>query len=140
MIKVPRGIRNKNPLNIRIGNKWVGEVQNPTDTQFEQFISMEYGLRAGFLLIRRYIKHYKRNTITQIIMSWAPPKENHTNKYIEVVCKECNIDRYTILYFEEKDTMCKLVQAMCLVETGVRIDMEIIKTGYDMAVNACKSE
>lgn len=45
---LPRGIRNNNPLNIKIGNDWKGEVPN-TDGTFEQFESMEYGLRAELL-------------------------------------------------------------------------------------------
>jgi hypothetical protein len=42
---IPRGIRNNNPLNIRIGNTWLGERPEPTDHDFEEFVSMEYGLR-----------------------------------------------------------------------------------------------
>mgnify|MGYP007032335315 CR=1 FL=1 len=38
---LPRGIRNNNPLNIRIGNVWLGEVQSPDDPEFEQFVSMK---------------------------------------------------------------------------------------------------
>ena len=37
--KIPRGFRNHNPLNIRIGNTWLGEVADPTDSDFEQFVS-----------------------------------------------------------------------------------------------------
>ena len=44
---IPRGIRNNNPLNIRIGNQWLGERANPNDPAFEQFVAMEYGIRAG---------------------------------------------------------------------------------------------
>ena len=64
---LPRGIRNNNPLNIRIGNKWVGEVKSPTDPSFEQFSCMPYGLRAAFIILRRYIEVYKLNTISKIV-------------------------------------------------------------------------
>ena len=33
--KVPRGIRNNNPLNIRKGNNWQGERHPQTDPAFE---------------------------------------------------------------------------------------------------------
>lgn len=56
---IPRGIRNNNPLNIKIGNNWLGEVTDPTDPIFEQFVSMKYGLRAAFIILRRYIRVYK---------------------------------------------------------------------------------
>ena len=83
--KQPRGIRNNNPLNIRIGNTWLGEVPNPTDSDFEQFVSVVYGLRAAFCILRRYIRRYHRDTIAKIICAWAPTNENNTALYISQV-------------------------------------------------------
>ena len=130
---IPRGIRNNNPLNIRVGNVWLGEVKNPTDPHFEQFNSMEYGLRAGFILLRRYIRHYKRITIEDIISSWAPCNENNTKAYIDTVVKVSGIPGTQILHYSNKDTMCKLVDAMCFVENGKHVSMEKISKGYDLA-------
>lgn len=133
MHMIPRGIRNNNPLNIRVGNVWLGEVKNPTDPHFEQFNSMEYGLRAGFVLLRRYIRHYKRQTIEDIISSWAPSNENNTRAYIDTVVKVSGIHRNEILHYSNKDAMCKLVDAMCFVENGTHVSMEKISKGYDLA-------
>lgn len=133
MHMIPRGIRNNNPLNIRVGNVWLGEVKNPTDPHFEQFNSMEYGLRAGFVLLRRYIRHYKRLTIEDIISSWAPSNENNTRAYIDTVVKVSGIPRNEILHYRDKDAMCKLVDAMCYVENGTHVSMEKISKGYDLA-------
>lgn len=130
---VPRGIRNNNPLNIRIGNVWLGERQNPDDAQFEQFVAMEYGLRAGFVLLRRYIKHYKRTTVPAIIAAWAPSNENNTEAYVNAVCSRMNIAPDTELKFEDAETMCKLVDAMVRVECGQPIDEKKIIQGYRMA-------
>lgn len=130
---IPRGIRNNNPLNIRVGNVWLGEVKNPTDPHFEQFNSMEFGLRAGFVLLRRYIRHYKRLTIEDIISSWAPSNENNTRAYIDTVVRVSGIPRNEILHYSNKETMCKLVDAMCFVENGTHISMEKISKGYDIA-------
>lgn len=130
---IPRGIRNNNPLNIRVGNVWLGEVKNPTDPHFEQFNSMEYGLRAGFILLRRYIRHYKRLTIEDIISSWAPSNENNTKAYIDTVVKVSGIPSNRILHYSDKETMCKLVDAMCFVENGKHVSMEKITKGYDLA-------
>ena len=130
---IPRGIRNNNPLNIRVGNVWLGEVKNPTDPHFEQFNSMEYGLRAGFILLRRYIRHYKRLTIEDIISSWAPSNENNTKAYIATVVKVSGIPSNRILHYSDKETMCKLVDAMCFVENGAHVSMEKISKGYDIA-------
>ena len=130
---IPRGIRNNNPLNIREGNLWLGEVKKPTDPHFEQFNSMEYGLRAGFVLLRRYIRHYKRQTIEDIISSWAPSNENNTKAYIDTVIRVSGIPRKEILHYSNKETMCKLVDAMCFVENGKHVSMEKISKGYDLA-------
>lgn len=135
MIKrqLPRGIRNNNPLNIRIGNVWLGEVSEPTDPDFEQFVSMEYGLRAAFVLLRRYIRHYKRTTIAQIISAWAPRNENNTTLYIDKVVQLSGIDPDTQLKFEDADAMVKLVSAMAYVENGREVEMKKIQAGYNMA-------
>ena len=130
---IPRGIRNNNPLNIRVGNVWLGEVKYPTDPHFEQFNSMEYGLRAGFVLLRRYIRHYKRQTIEDIISSWAPSNENNTKAYIDTVVKVSGIPSNRILHYSDKETMCKLVDAMCFVENGAHVSIEKISKGYDIA-------
>lgn len=130
---IPRGIRNNNPLNIRIGNAWLGEVMNPTDPQFEQFVSMKYGLRAGFVLLRRYIWHYKRQTIADIITAWAPSNENNTGKYIEVVCGLMNMLPNDKVDYADKATMCRLVQSMIVVECGRKLDDALIESSYDIA-------
>lgn len=130
--KIPRGIRNNNPLNIRIGNSWQGEVENPTDKTFEQFTRMEYGLRAGFYLLRRYISRYHLNTISDIIKRWAPANENNTENYIKRVSLEVGLSPYEPIRFEDKETMCKIVNAMVFVENGQRVDMELIESGYDI--------
>jgi len=130
---IPRGIRNNNPLNIRIGNVWLGEVRDPTDPDFEQFISMVYGVRAGFVLIRRYIRHYHRTTIPQVIAAWAPSNENNTTAYIDKVCQVSGIERDVQLKFEDEDQMVALIDAMILVECGQHIQEKIIRDGYKFA-------
>lgn len=130
---IPRGVRNNNPLNIRIGNVWLGEVRDPTDPDFEQFISMVYGVRAGFVLIRRYIRHYHRTTIPQVIAAWAPSNENNTTAYIDKVCQMSGIERDVQLKFEDEDQMIALVDAMILVECGQHIQEKIIRDGYRFA-------
>lgn len=130
---IPRGIRNNNPLNIRIGNVWLGEVPNPTDPHFEQFVSMEYGLRAAFVLLRRYIRHYHRTTIPAILAAWAPPSENSTVSYVDTVCQLSHLSPMQELRFEDKLAMVQLIQAMCQIEVGTRINQKTIEKAYDLA-------
>lgn len=129
----PRGIRNNNPLNIRIGNTWLGEVPNPTDSEFEQFVSVRYGLRAAFYILRRYIRRYGRNTPAKIIRAWAPAIENNTQRYIEVVCKRSLIAPDEVIDYADKNTMVRLVKAMAFVECGVQLDDDVIGSSYDIA-------
>lgn len=129
----PRGIRNNNPLNIRIGNNWWGEVDNQTDTQFEQFEKMEYGIRAAFIILRRYIEKYKRNTIELIINSWAPSSENNTKAYISTVAKKMGIDPTLELHYDDRRRMIDLASAMIEVECGCPVTREVIALGYDIA-------
>ena len=127
---IPRGIRNNNPLNIRIGNVWLGEVPNPTDNEFEQFVSMFYGLRAGFILLRRYIRRYHLTTVPDIISRWAPGSENNTVKYIDTVCQLSGIAPDTQVKYEDEDTLVCLVDAMILVECGQHVDRATIIKAY----------
>ena len=127
---IPRGIRNNNPLNIRIGNVWLGEVAEPTDPDFEQFISMVYGVRAGFVLIRRYIRHYHRTTIPQVIAAWAPSSENNTQRYIDTVCSISKISTEDTLDYFDEEQMVRLVDAMIFVECGQHIPEKTIRDGY----------
>lgn len=133
----PRGIRNNNPLNIRKGNNWKGERPVQKDKAFEEFVSMEYGIRAGFIILRKYITGYngittKFNTIELIVRRWAPPTENATQKYIDFVAKDMGISPRLRLSFGNKSQMVNLVYAMIFVECGQRIDKEVIASAYDM--------
>lgn len=127
---IPRGIRNNNPLNIRIGNVWLGEVTEPSDPDFEQFVSMVYGVRAGFVLLRRYIRHYHRTTIPQVIAAWAPSNENNTQRYIDTVCSISRISAEDTLDYFNEEQMVRLVDAMIFVECGQHIPEKTIRDGY----------
>ena len=130
---IPRGIRNNNPLNIRIGNTWLGERANPTDPAFEEFVAMEYGVRAAFIILRRYIRRYHKDTIASIVSTWAPANENNTQRYIDQVSAQLALDPTESIKYEDKETMCKLVAAMAKVECGQSIPEIAIMKGYDMA-------
>lgn len=131
--KTPRGIRNNNPLNIRIGNTWLGEVLNPTDPEFEQFVNMLYGYRAAFVILRRYIRRYRKNTIATIVSTWAPSSENNTARYIDVVSKLMGMAPDKVIDYEDKKTMVRLVSSMQVMECGCAGRDDEISKAYDMA-------
>lgn len=133
----PRGIRNNNPLNIRKGNEWKGERPEQQDKAFEEFTSMEYGIRAGFIILRKYITGYngltqKFNTIEKMISRWAPSVENNTAAYISQVSKMTGIPATLKLSFAQRSFMVAIVDAMIFVECGQHVDKQLIESAYDM--------
>lgn len=134
---LPRGIRNNNPLNIRKGNNWKGERQHQSDPSFEEFESLQMGLRAGFIILMNYQRtslapKMRANTIRKIINRWAPTSENNTLKYIETVAKRSGLNPDELIAFRDKPRMLAVVEAMCFVECGQAIDKDIISSAYDL--------
>lgn len=114
-----RGIRNNNPGNIVKSNTtWLGKVplEQNTDKRFEQFISMEWGLRA---LMKNVITWVNRgeNTIEKLITKWAPAFENNTSAYIKKVASEVGISSQTPLKLD-KLQLISLSKAIAKVENG----------------------
>ena len=127
--KEPRGIRNNNPLNIRKGSSWKGERPVQTDPAFEEFISMEYGIRAGLRLMRNHINGFKgtrpkMNTLKKLISVWAPPSENATSNYVEFVASHVGLSSTAILDPNDRAQMTHIARAMAFVECGVWIEQE----------------
>lgn len=131
--KKPRGIRNNNPLNIRIGNNWLGEVAYPTDSVFEQFREMKWGVRAAFIILRNYMERYHLRTIPEIVTRWAPKSENDTLNYIKQVSKLSGFDTSYRFEWTNHGEMLSLFQAMCVVENGEEIKWSEIEEGYNLA-------
>lgn len=135
--KLPRGIRNNNPLNIRKGNNWKGEVSNSTDGEFEQFVSMQWGIRAGFKILKNYMTGYggrvkALTNIHDIIHRWAPPNENNCRAYIDSVCRFSGLHEFERLQFSDRNKMLALVDGMIRVECGQPVSLDIIASAYDL--------
>lgn len=131
--RTPRGIRNNNPLNIRIGNTWLGETPECLDSEFETFVHIKYGLRAAFCILRRYIRKYNRNTVDRIVRAWAPEKENKVKTYISFVSHRTGLEPEEPIRYEDKETMVKLVQAMAFIECGQEVPWNEVIEAYDIA-------
>lgn len=132
--QTPRGIRNNNPLNIRKGNDWRGERHPQSDRDFEEFENLEMGLRAGFIIMRRYLNMRPPvNTVRKIIQRWAPASENDTERYVAFVCRKAVLSPDTPIKFAEKNVVCRLVWAMCWMECGCEVSFGRIENAYAMA-------
>lgn len=129
---MPRGLRNNNPLNIRIStDKFVGEVQPSQDKAFKQFDTMAHGYRAAFRVLRTYINNYKCDTIRKIISRWAPKNENQTENYIKVVSERSGITADEPILADNREMMVRIVAAMSYVENGVEADMADVAKGWE---------
>ena len=121
-LKLPRGLRNNNPLNIRrSGDKWQGLRVLQEDREFFQFSEMKWGWRAAFrLLCHTYYGKYKLRTIRALITRWAPPKENDTEVYIRRVTDRIGIgpDRELGDPATHPTTWMMIGIAMAIVENG----------------------
>ena len=121
---ISRGLRNRNPLNIRISkaNRWQGRVPENTDGAFEQFLTMEYGFLAALKTLDSYIVRHGCNTIEQIITRWAPPTDgNDTTAYIRRVCNDTGIGGREPLSNHDP-RLRNIVMAMARVECGEDAD------------------
>ncbi|MBU3022882.1 virion protein [Aestuariibacter sp. A3R04] len=87
--KLPLGIRNNNPLNLReVGIPWNGKTgENGGFTTFE---TPHYGIRAAANNMKNsYLSG--NTTIEKIISEWAPETENNTAAYIASVSQKTGI-------------------------------------------------
>jgi hypothetical protein len=135
-MKLPRGIRNNNPGNLVITRiPWKGKVPRAknTDGKFEQFVAMEYGLRAMMMDVRGDIVKDGKNTIRTLITEYAPKWENNTLAYINVVAKKVNLKPDQIIPVD-KNTMTRLIEAIITHENGGLhgITMAQIEKAWDM--------
>lgn len=128
----PRGIRNNNPLNIRKGNDWQGERHPQADSAFEEFQSIDYGLRAAFIIIRNYIRR-KIDTPEKVISTWAPKSENNTAAYVKTVCLRGVLQPNEHLVYKNKNQVCRLLWAMSYVECGLELSFGLFENAYVMA-------
>ena len=144
----PRGIRNNNPLNIRLSSdKWQGQINANVndndnnsslkgDTEFVQFYTMEYGWRAAFVILcRTYYGKYGLKTIRDIVSRWAPAKENNTEAYIRHVSDYTGISPNKVVGSpQEHPTQWLLIgYAMAVVENGKALPAVAMLKGFALA-------
>ena len=142
--KLPRGIRNNNPLNIRLSSdKWQGQRPPSTSPEGEKafcvFESMAYGWRAAFVILcKTYYGKYKLKTIRALITRWAPPKENNTEAYIRRVTDRIGIgpDRELGSPQEHPAQWMMIAMAMAIVECGTtQLDYLSMLKGFSLATS-----
>ncbi len=128
-----RGLRNRNPGNIRHNSsRFRGEVSENRDKEFKQFISMEWGYRAIFVILNTYKTKWGLETIREMITRWAPPSENHTDIYVEAVARRAMLDPDTPIDTRQRVVMLPLVAAMSHVENGEAASWRSVEKGWEL--------
>ncbi|MBF2709249.1 structural protein [Flavobacterium soyangense] len=133
MSNLSRGIRNNNPGNLISTNiQWLGKIplSKNTDGKFEQFETIELGIRAMFKDLINDINKGK-NTVRKLITEYAPPNENNTGKYIKDVCSSIGVTPDQIITSVNYSFLLMLGKAIIKKENGsdasLVSDKQIIK-------------
>ena len=127
--RLPRGIRNNNPLYIRRSTShWMGKVENPTDREFEQFATMVFGVRAGMVLLTRYVLCYHLYTMKEIVHRWAPDGDGGNNE--RAYCEALMQRGVTTDVKMTKDWFFGLMSAMCEVESQFTLTRKTFEEAF----------
>lgn len=117
--KLPRGIRNNNPGNIRISStRWQGQAAFQIDPAFVVFDDAVMGVRALMRLLMTYHVKYGLDTVESIINRYAPPVENATDHYIRAVAGHLGVNRRDRIDLRVRARMIGLAQAIIVHENG----------------------
>lgn len=116
----PRGVRNRNPGNLRWGDPWQGLVPEAqrTDKDFCQFIAAAWGIRALAITLITYQDKHDLHSVAGMIMRWAPPSENNTLAYIHAVAAAIGVDADATIDVHDYAVMAPLVRAIIRHENG----------------------
>jgi len=135
--QLPRGIRNNNPGNIEHGKDlWQGLAG--TDGRFAKFTDVKWGIRAMARLLVNYQKKHELETIQDMIHRWAPPVENHTDSYVDVVATAVGVDALEKVDATRENVMLPMIRAMITVENGqCPYSDDQIKEGLTLAGIEC---
>jgi hypothetical protein len=135
MKQFPRGIRNRNPGNIRRGrDRWKGLAAKQTDPAFLVFESPLWGIRAMAVILRNYRRRHGLKTLAQIIHRWAPASENDSAAYIAAVARATGIAPRAQPDLHDRAVLRNLIAAIIRQENGVQpYDLDTIGTAIDLA-------
>ena len=132
-MKISRGLRNNNPLNIRRNaTKWEGLSKEQSDNSFFCFIAPEWGYRAAIITLRNYYRKHRLRTLRAWIERWAPPVENDTEAYIKCVCRRTGFSEAFEPDIDNKEQMIPIVAAMSFMENGAEAVLSQIERGWEL--------
>jgi hypothetical protein len=115
-VDLPLGLRNNNPGNIRdVGIGWEGKIGS--NKGFVVFDDVSWGVRAMMINLHTSITIHGNDTLRKYITRYAPPLENDTAQYIQIVSQKTGIESNEKIHFDFE--MLKLIlRAQFDVEIG----------------------
>ena len=135
MNALPRGIRNRNPGNIRRSrDRWKGLAPLQPDPAFFVFETPLCGIRVMAVILRNYQRRHGLKSLAQIIGRWAPAGENDTASYVAAVGKAMGVGPRAPLDLGNDATLRALISAIIQRENGLQpYDPETIDLAIDLA-------
>lgn len=118
---MPRGVRNNNPGNVRLGDAWQGMCDVQTDKSFCQFTDIKFGMRVlGYLMRMSYYQRLHLDTVTKLITRWAPSTENDTPAYIAAVSTNLRVGPQDIIDLRNDAVLGDLIACIIKHECGAQ--------------------
>jgi hypothetical protein len=124
---LPRGIRNNNPGNIERTNPrapWQGAAPlaeaMSRDRRFEVFESPVSGIRALLRTLITYQDKHGLKSVNEIINRWAPPVENKTSAYVDVVVRHMQASGVPVTDGDTEIDVHDYATALALTQSIVR--------------------
>jgi hypothetical protein len=99
LVDAPLGLRNNNPGNIRdVGIGWEGKIGS--NKGFVVFDDVSWGIRAMMINLHTSITIHENDSLYKYITRYAPPIENDTAKYIQIVSQKTGIESNEKIHFD----------------------------------------
>ena len=125
---LPRGIRNNNPGNIkRSSAQWQGLAEFHEMTAFQRresvfcvFRAPEWGIRAMARILLNYQRLYNLRTVAGMINRWAPPSENDTGAYVQLVAQRLGVAVDEPIDFEDAAVALPMIKPVIRQENGLQ--------------------
>lgn len=142
---ISRGIADNNPFDLRYVPRmlWAGLATPPVDDKgycvFERHSDANpafWGLRAGFRDLYTKWSIDKLLTIEAIVTPFAPPSENDTESYIQLVCAKTGWARDAPLDLHAPGNLKKLGLPFLIEEQGGACAYGFIDAQLDPAIAA----
>lgn len=134
MKRLARGIRNRNPGNIRrSSDRWKGLAASQTDPAFLVFEAPLWGIRVMVVILRNYQRRHGLRTLAQIIRRWAPATENDTAAYVRAVARAVRVSPRATFDLRHGSTLRDLIAAIIRHENGTQpYDVDTIDAAIDL--------